>query len=129
MIRKPDTGNLAYGYYTINLTGAGNIILLDTIWYYNYHFSMKVTIGRAGRIVIPKRVRDRYNMHPGVPIELENGAEGVVLKVIPQQPSLFKKEGILIHHGIDTVNLDMAEVVNRERRSRDGNIAAEEPDT
>ncbi|MFW5747843.1 MAG: AbrB/MazE/SpoVT family DNA-binding domain-containing protein, partial [bacterium] len=89
---------------------------------------MKITIDKAGRIVIPKRVRERYNMHPGVPLELENGPEGVILKVISQQPSLVKKEGILIHHGSDTVDFDMAEAVNRERRSRNGDIAAEKPE-
>ena len=90
---------------------------------------MKVTIDKAGRIVIPKRVRERYDMHPGVPIELENGAEGIVLKVITKQPSLIKKQGILIHHGSDTVSLDMADVVNRERHRRNAEIAAENSDT
>ncbi len=90
---------------------------------------MKITIDKAGRIVIPKRIRERYNMHPGVPIELENGAEGVVLKVITKQPSLIKKQGILIHHGGENVSLDMADVVNRERQGRNLDITAENPDT
>jgi AbrB family looped-hinge helix DNA binding protein len=90
---------------------------------------MKITIDKTGRIVIPKRIREQYNLRPGVPIELENTAEGVFLKVIAQEPSLIRKKGILIHHGSDTVNLDTAEVVNRERQSRNVEIAAETPDT
>lgn len=90
---------------------------------------MKITIDKTGRIVIPKRIRERYNMHPSTPIELETGAEGVFLKVIAQQPSLIKKQGILIHHGSDTVSLDTADLVNRERQKRNSEITAENSDT
>jgi len=38
-----------------------------------------------------------------------------------------RKQGVLIHHGPETVSLDMAEFVNRDRANRDTDLVAEGP--
>ncbi|MFP4067440.1 MAG: AbrB/MazE/SpoVT family DNA-binding domain-containing protein [Spirochaetaceae bacterium] len=92
---------------------------------------MKVTIDKAGRIVIPKHVRDRYHLQPGTELEIENEPNGISLRVQDTKPSLIRKRGILVHHGSDTVTLDTASFVNRQRQHRNydvaGDIAAENP--
>jgi AbrB family looped-hinge helix DNA binding protein len=88
---------------------------------------MKITIDKLGRVVIPKHIRERYNMQPGTVLEIENESEGVRLKVIEKKPSLIHKQGILVHHGEETINIDTAAVINRERERRNSDIVAEQP--
>ena len=56
-------------------------------------------IDRAGRVVIPKPVRDRMRLDPGADIEMEETAEGLLLRKISQKPSLVEQHGILVHLG------------------------------
>jgi len=87
---------------------------------------MKITIDKAGRVVIPKQVRDRYHMQPGTELEIENEADGIFLKVHDTKPSFIRKRGILVHHhGSDTVTLDTADSLNRQREQRNYDVAGD----
>ena len=88
---------------------------------------MLITIDRAGRVVIPKEIRDRLNLQPGAVLEVEQEPGALRLHVVGQQPSLIHKEGILVHHGAATVDLDTAALVNRDRARRDASLIAERP--
>jgi AbrB family looped-hinge helix DNA binding protein len=92
-----------------------------------YHFTMNVTIDKLGRVVVPKTIRDRYHLVPGTALEMEV-AEGVIRMVpVNSEPALVRKEGVLIHHGTGTSDLDIAAFINRNRANRNADIAAEEP--
>jgi AbrB family looped-hinge helix DNA binding protein len=41
---------------------------------------MTITIDKAGRVVLPKRVRERYDLEAGDTLELEEGESGVLLR-------------------------------------------------
>ena len=88
---------------------------------------MVITIDKAGRLIVPKELRERYNMHAGTQIEIEPEADGIRLRVVGMRPSLIRRRGILIHHGGATVDLDVASFLDREREGRDLEIAAERP--
>ena len=90
---------------------------------------MKITIDQAGRVVIPKQVRDRYHIQPGTELEIENEADGIFLKVQDTKPSLIRKRGILVHHGSDTVTIDTADFLNRQREHRNYVVAGDTADT
>lgn len=94
---------------------------------YYTHNTVEVTINKAGRIVVPKQIRERYNMHPGTAIEIENKPEGVILKVSGEGISLIRKQGILVHHSGDKTDLDMADFIKKERKRRSIDIAAASP--
>ncbi|MGH1505593.1 MAG: AbrB/MazE/SpoVT family DNA-binding domain-containing protein, partial [Acidimicrobiales bacterium] len=47
--------------------------------------SMLVSIDRAGRIVVPKEVRERFDLGPDAQLELEADHTGIHLR--PLQPS------------------------------------------
>ena len=74
-------------------------------------------------------------MHPGTELEIENGVDGISIKVEANKPSLTRKRGILVHHGPETITLDTADFVNRQRTRRnfsiagaaEGGIVAEDP--
>lgn len=88
---------------------------------------MQTTIDKAGRIIVPKALRERYNLREGTRIELEAAADGIHLKAAQEQPSLVRKSGVLVHHGSDTSDIDVADFVNREREKRARNMVAEDP--
>ncbi len=89
---------------------------------------MTVTIDRLGRIVVPKAVRDRLHLVPGTNLELTADAGGIRIVPVNSEPSLVRKEGILIHHGTETTDLDIRKVIDQERANRNDYLVAEEPD-
>ncbi len=88
---------------------------------------MRTTIDRAGRIIVPKALRERYNLREGTPVELEPGADGIHLKAAQEHASLVRKSGVLVHHGSETSSIDVADSVNREREKRARNMVSEDP--
>lgn len=88
---------------------------------------MTVTIDRLGRIVVPKSVRDRYHLAPGTDLELDLDVTGFHLKPAQDEPTLIRKDGVLIHHGTDTLDIDITVAIAADRDRRIGEIVAEEP--
>ena len=79
---------------------------------------MKITIDRAGRVVLPKSVRDRLHLVAGTELEVHPESEGVSLRVATRELALVDKEGVLVHHGAGISNLDVADFIRRERVAR-----------
>lgn len=79
---------------------------------------MHVTIDKLGRVVLPKRIRDRFHLVPGTRLELEVEGEGIRLLAANQAATLVKKGGILVHHGSGQVDLPLSAFINRERENR-----------
>lgn len=52
---------------------------------------MQVTIDQAGRIVIPKAVRDHFGLRKDSTLELEERADGFVLKPVGQEATLVRR--------------------------------------
>jgi AbrB family looped-hinge helix DNA binding protein len=60
---------------------------------------MTVKIDKAGRIVVPKPVRDRLGLREGSQLELEEIPAGIVLKAVEGEPAMIKKHGLWVHTG------------------------------
>lgn len=88
---------------------------------------MTVTIDRLGRIVVPKSVRNKYHLTPGTDLELEVDVNGFHLSPAHGQPTLIQKDGLLVHHGTDTVDIDITAWIGADRDRRTGQLVAEEP--
>ncbi len=85
----------------------------------NYHFPMSITIDRAGRIVVPKTLRERFGLHPGTELEIEAEANGLHLRVRDSAPVFIEKEGLLVHHTVGpSLEIDVAAFIRREREGR-----------
>lgn len=95
-----------------------NIIFLDHFIHFKYHFAMIITIDKAGRVVLPKRVRETFNLYPGAVLELESDADEIRMRVAGREPSLIEKDGFVVHHGSEMINVNVAEFINRERDLR-----------
>lgn len=91
---------------------------LDVSCHRKYHNGMIVTIDRAGRVVVPKRLRDRFNLTAGTELEIKAAGDGLSLRRIGAEASLVRKHGILVHRGSTRVAIDVGEFIRAEREAR-----------
>lgn len=79
---------------------------------------MKTTIDAAGRLVVPKPLREQFHLAPGSEIEIEPAGDGVMIRPAERNPALVDRAGVLVHHGPKSVQIDIAAFVRQERESR-----------
>jgi AbrB family looped-hinge helix DNA binding protein len=84
---------------------------------------MSITIDQAGRVVIPKSIRDQLHLVSGSELEIETSGNEIRLRVRDLEPSLIQKRGLLIHHGTKEVDLDIADFLQNERENRSTSIS------
>jgi AbrB family looped-hinge helix DNA binding protein len=85
---------------------------------------MTLKIDKAGRVILPKPVRDRLGLHAGSDLEIQETAEGVVLRPVGQRPSLVKKGSFWVHTGEIPPGYDILKAVDEDREERMRRIAA-----
>jgi AbrB family looped-hinge helix DNA binding protein len=78
---------------------------------------MTITIDKAGRVIIPKKLRDDNGMNAGTKLEIESARTGELRIRIPQPESSFiESDGVLIHHGNSVAHhIDIAHFINQQR--------------
>lgn len=81
---------------------------------------MELTIDRAGRLVIPKRFRERFHLVSGSKLEIEADGEGIHLRPAGSgSDSLRRERGLLVHSGGGhAAGLDIAEFIRNQRDAR-----------
>ncbi|CAB1058299.1 hypothetical protein D1BOALGB6SA_3055 [Olavius sp. associated proteobacterium Delta 1] len=77
---------------------------------------MQTTIDRFGRIVLPKKLRDDFNLEPGSQIHIEESGHEIILKPIHGEPNLRLKEGVLVFTGVPLGDLNNMVAKHREER-------------
>lgn len=77
---------------------------------------MQTTIDRFGRIVLPKKLRDNFNIEPGSQFHIEESGQEIILKPIHGEPNLRLKEGVLVFSGVPQGDLNKALAKHREER-------------
>jgi AbrB family looped-hinge helix DNA binding protein len=84
---------------------------------------MTLRIDGAGRVVLPKPIRDRFGMKAGSDLEIEETPEGVMLRPVQRQPSLVKRNGLLVHRGKLPKGFDWNRLIENEREDRARELA------
>lgn len=79
---------------------------------------MNVKIDKAGRIVLPKPLRDRLRLRQGSDLEIEERPEGVLLKPVDQRPSMIKVNGRWVHLGKMPKGFDWDNLIEDMRDER-----------
>jgi AbrB family looped-hinge helix DNA binding protein len=81
---------------------------------------MKVTIDKAGRIVVPKPVRDALGLDPGD--ELENTAERITITPLHDTMPLRQESGVWVYRSGKPLPAGVVEetlrTIRREREDR-----------
>ena len=87
--------------------------------------SFTISIDQAGRLVLPKPIRDRFNLTKGSKIELQTVGDHVELKPLieeEEEVELIDVNGRLIIPAAGEETFDAAEEVRADRDDRDSNL-------
>jgi AbrB family looped-hinge helix DNA binding protein len=79
---------------------------------------MTIKIDKAGRIVLPKPVRERFQLREGSELVIEEGSDGVTLKPVGQRSSMVQEKGMWVHLGKVPRGFDWGKVVESVREER-----------
>jgi AbrB family looped-hinge helix DNA binding protein len=79
---------------------------------------MTLKIDKAGRVILPKPVRDRLGLRAGSDIEVEETADGVVLKPAHRKPAMVKRGKFLVYCGEIPTGYDIVRAIDDEREDR-----------
>jgi AbrB family looped-hinge helix DNA binding protein len=79
-----------------------------------------LSVDKAGRIVLPKPVREELQLSPGDSLELELSEDCIVLRPARTKPRLYKKQGIwVLHTGSPMSAADVRGTLRKVRQERE----------
>jgi AbrB family looped-hinge helix DNA binding protein len=80
----------------------------------------QLTIDKAGRIVIPKSLRDKLHLEPGDALELEHAGEEITLRPVRGTGPLAKEHGVWVFRTGDPIPASVTDGLLRQiREDRD----------
>jgi AbrB family looped-hinge helix DNA binding protein len=77
---------------------------------------METTLDRFGRIVIPKKIREDFNLKAGTQIQIEENEKSIILTPVHGEPNLRIKEGVLVFSGVPLEDLGKSLTKHRQER-------------
>jgi AbrB family looped-hinge helix DNA binding protein len=79
---------------------------------------MTLTIDKAGRIVVPKPLRERLGLRAGMDLEVIESAGYLTLKPVADRPSMVREDGFWVHQGVAPNGFDWKRHIEDERENR-----------
>jgi len=79
---------------------------------------MELRIDKAGRIVVPKPLRERLGFKPDTELEAIEQPEGVLLRRVQQRPSMVKVDGLWVHQGSAEPGANWERILENLREER-----------
>jgi AbrB family looped-hinge helix DNA binding protein len=79
---------------------------------------MEIRIDKAGRIVVPKPLRERLGFKPDTELVAIEQPEGVLLKRIEQRPAMVKVDGLWVHQGSAVPGANWERILEDVREER-----------
>jgi AbrB family looped-hinge helix DNA binding protein len=81
-----------------------------------------LSIDRAGRLVLPKPVREQLQLEPGESLEMESFEDHVVLRPVRGRATAYKKHGILVFKTGPLKASVVDETIRKVRQERERHI-------
>lgn len=78
---------------------------------------IRLSLDKAGRIVLPQAVRRQFRLLPGDRLDIQVRPDGILLRSRHQRPVLVEENGLLVHEG--EASGDLAQAVDLSRSDRD----------
>ena len=79
---------------------------------------MMIKIDSAGRIVVPKAIRQRLGLNPNTELEIVEQDGGVLLRPVEERPSMIRVNGHWVHTGRALPGADFERVLDDVREER-----------
>jgi AbrB family looped-hinge helix DNA binding protein len=81
-----------------------------------------VEIDKAGRIVVPKKLRDDLHLVPGTRLRIERSGDRLVFEQAFSEPQLILKDGMWVVSGSQTTEVDISDVIRQGYAEREARI-------
>ncbi len=85
----------------------------------------KVTLDQAGRLVLPKPVREALRVGPGDSFEITTEEDRVTLTPVRTYPGLHKERGIWVYRSGKPSKASIPDLIEESRRARSREILGE----
>ena len=83
----------------------------------------KLTLDKAGRVVIPKPLRDELHLSSGDSLEIESHGDEFILRPVREEATMFKEDGMwVIRTGKPLTVEDVNAVIESGREERDRHL-------
>ena len=79
---------------------------------------MTLRMDKSGRIIFPKRLRERLGLEPDAELEAVEQPGGVLLRPVEQQPSMAQVDGLWVHGGEAEPGANWERVLDGAREER-----------
>jgi AbrB family looped-hinge helix DNA binding protein len=79
---------------------------------------MEASVDKFGRVVIPKRLRERLSLEPGTRVRFEADGDGVKIVAAEAAGGLENRGGRLVHTGRLRADADVDGLLERLREER-----------
>jgi AbrB family looped-hinge helix DNA binding protein len=79
---------------------------------------MELRFDKAGRVILPKPVRDRLGLRGGSGLEMSETPDVVLPKPLDQEPLMIKQRGLWVQTGRIPAGLDIVQAVRDDREAR-----------
>src|ERR1019366_3075579 len=83
------------------------------------NMTTKITLDQAGRVLIPKALRQELHLGPGDTLQLENEGDEITLRPLRPKALLKKEHGVWVYQG-EPCEASIADLIDRNRESRIG---------
>jgi AbrB family looped-hinge helix DNA binding protein len=77
----------------------------------------KLTLDRAGRVLIPKALRKQLHLGPGDTLQLDSEGTEITLRPVRAKALLKKERGVWVYQG-ETTHASIPDLIDREREKR-----------
>jgi AbrB family looped-hinge helix DNA binding protein len=77
----------------------------------------RITLDKAGRVVLPKFLRDQMQLGPGDTLQLESEGERITLRPVRPDAKLKKECGVWVYQG-ESTDVSIPDLLDREREKR-----------
>jgi AbrB family looped-hinge helix DNA binding protein len=82
-----------------------------------FHMTTKITLDRAGRVLIPKSLRQELHLGSGDELELRSEGEEITLRPMRPKALLKKERGVWVYQG-ESSGASVPDVIDRQREQR-----------
>lgn len=76
-----------------------------------------LTLDRAGRVLIPKTLRNKLQLDAGDSLQLESEGETITLRPVRTRALLKKEKGVWVYQG-EATDASIPSLIDREREKR-----------
>lgn len=81
-----------------------------------------LAIDKAGRIVLPKAMREALRIAPGDSLEIESEDDRLILHPVRVRPGLSKELGVWVYRSGEPVELSIPDLIEKQRADRNRDL-------